>query len=554
MRSCFKKFAASIVAAAMITATFTACSHGEHQEETTSASSETTVTTEEEQVEELTLENLTDEQKTQVVRYLRGERDKAGSPIFVDNLMTGFFTPVSPDEYKVAFQAFEQPLFRKSSCESSRNRNYPNELYDTMYELNQQGTSVITTLAEGRDISDFETILKLSLDENLVPTIEDITTSYTVNNLTVNAFVRKNEDGYEAVIDPADMENIPVPTTILGIGCDINGIDVLFDSILFTADEVQGADIGEGYSYVNITLDTLTVSADIDNIGTSVSEEIKGNNLSHTTKITVNEVLCGDASKMLDETPLIEKFSNADNGSAMVYNALAGNADMFMEDDVVGVTLLDFDFNGTPELCVAHWFVDYGMDTIYGSDVDIYTISESGLNYVDTLHTYHQGDCSVKLKYNDNMEKEWFFHSRYCTDCGEEHKWCSENPSYQITFDGEGFDYEEIFSWVITEYKEGSDGATDYDFFFKGEKINIQENDGVCSWNGLTYTADKLYTGWKFGLIDVIYDWYLQDVTDTHSFYSDWLADRNSYEVTKLPVQESFLPYYLAQTVDEYYR
>ncbi len=542
-----------ILAVVLAAVTLSACSHDELPDETTTSAAVTTAETES-PPEEISLEVLTDEQKTQVVRYLRGERDKAGNPIFVDNLMTGFFTAVSPDEYKVAFQAFEQPLFRKSSCESTRNRNYPNEIYDIMYELNHQGTSTVTTLAEGRDISDYETIMKLSLDENLIPTIIDITTSYTINNLTVNAYIRKTDDGYEAVIDPADMENIPVPTTILGIGCDINGIDVLLDSILFTADEVQGAEIGEGYSYVNITLDKLTVSADMDNVGTSVSEEIKGNNLSHTSKITVNEVICEDAADMFGEALLVEKFEQADNGSAMVYNVIAANSDMFTEDDIVGVTLLDFDFNGTPELCVAHWFVDYGMDTIYGSDVDIYTISESGLTYVDTLYTYHQGDCSVSLKCNDNMEKEWFFHSRCCTDCGEEHEWCSENPSYQITFDGEKFNYKEIFSWVITEYKEGSDGATDYDFFFKGEKIDILEKDGTYIWRGITYTpGDKSGIGSKFGFIDVIYDWYLQDVTDTHSFYSVWLADRNSYEVTKIPVREVLLPYYLAQTVDEYY-
>lgn len=83
------------------------------------------------------------------------------------------------------------------------------------------------------------------------------------------------------------------------------------------------------------------------------------------------------------------------------------NTDIILADGVDGITLIDMDFDGTPELLVSKYWFDCGIDWYDFDDVDIYGIDiENGcLNYIGTVYT-NKRENVLGLKYTDTLEKK----------------------------------------------------------------------------------------------------------------------------------------------------
>ncbi|NYB75123.1 hypothetical protein HZF24_13320 [Sedimentibacter hydroxybenzoicus DSM 7310] len=90
---------------------------------------------------------------------------------------------------------------------------------------------------------------------------------------------------------------------------------------------------------------------------------------------------------------MFDNRENKDTEMAQIYDTLMSNMNIINTDSTLGITLLDLDFDETPELLVTRYSTDVGVN--FGNvdnevaDVDIYRIEDNKLIYIDTLYNYH---------------------------------------------------------------------------------------------------------------------------------------------------------------------
>ena len=555
-----------ITALALIAVLLTGCTdkNEETSEETTTAATsaittvpsittaevieETETETSVSEKEPFSLESCSMDEKREIVKKLIEMKDGGGRYIFNQNSSAANFTVVSPDEFSVN-AVFEYPLYREPTTLMYSDGND----YDSFH-------SAVDAAERGRyakSFCNYETlkegnvIVKIEVDENLNPEIVSITQNYTIENLSLNGFVCFNKDNTVSVIvDPAYMYGIPVPTYLKSYGHNINGIDTLMDSISFSGSKIKyyTAEKYPDYVYASMTVDSLTVSYDS-----------LGNNYSTATGIEMFDVLYSNGAEAISSSELLRKFTVKNDGSAAVYNTLADNLDIFMDEDVVGINLIDLDFDGTPEVLVTKTVqdeVDEGIDEC--ADVDIYTIDGDKLNYVDTLYNHkrlvYQNGNVIGIKTTDKLEKKWYTMSRKNIEMG-----ITDDVDYLFTLENGKLNYTEVFRSEITGYKPESDVVEDWNYYFYGEKLEINSYEGphpyegdepwiYCEWNGIeaTFGKDEL---WGFIRAE-----YCEDIEPSFNLYSDWLVEYDEYETCeKIILNERTMEYKLAYLVDAFY-
>ncbi len=505
--------------------------------------------------EPFSLESCTIEEKRQIVSKLVEMKDGGGRYIFNPNSSAANFTVVSPDEFSVN-AAFEYQLYREPTTLLHSDGND----YDSFY-------SAVDSSERGRYAKSFcnydnlkedNVIVKIEVDENLNPEIINITQSYTIEDLTLNCFVYSTKDNTPIItIDPAYMYGIPVPVYLTSYGHNINGIDTLMDSVSFLGSKIKyyTAENYPDYVYASMTIDSLTVSYDS-----------LGNNYSTATGIEMLDVLYENGAEAISSAELLKKFDEKNDGSAAVYNTLTDNLDIFMGEDVVGVNLIDLDFDGTPEVLVSRKIIeshyrDYGMGDGQTEeelvDVDIYTVADGKMTYIDTLYNHkinvYQNGNVIGIKTTDKLEKKWFTMSRKNIETGE-----IQDVDYLFTLENGKLDYTEVFrkdeNGTTDEY-----GETNYDYYFYGEKLKINSYEGphlyegdepwiYHEWNGIE-AAFGTWELWGF-----IRQNYCEDIETTFDLYSDWLISGEMYtESIKVSINERTMEYKLAYLVDAFY-
>ena len=551
-----------ITAIALIGALLTGCAEKNEStaEETTAAAAAITTVpsvttaeviedpeTETEAAEEepFSLENCSMDEKQQIVKKLIQMKDGGGRNIFNPNASAVNFTVVSPDEFSVN-AVFEYQLYREPTTLLHSDGND----YDSFYSAvdSAERSRYAKSFCNYETLQEGNVIVKIKVDENLNPEIVSITQEYTIENLTFNGFVRFNKDDTTTVIvDPAYMYGIPMPTYLKAYGHNINGIDTLMDSISFSSGSINHHNYPD-YVYASMTVDSLTVSYD------SI-----GNNYSSAPEITSFEVLYENGAEAISSAELLKKFDEKNDGSAAVYNTLTDNLDIFMGEDVVGVNLIDLDFDGTPEVLVTKTVqdeVDEGIDEC--ADVDIYTIADGKMNYVDTLYNHkrlvYQSGNVIGIKTTDKLEKKWYTMSRKNIEIG-----ITDDVDYLFTLENGKLNYTEVFRSEITGYKPESDAADAWDYYFYGEKLEINSYEGphlyegdepwiYCEWNGIE-AAFGTWELWGFIRAE-----YCKDIDIAFNLYSDWLVKYNEYEACeKIILNERTMEYKLAYLVDAFY-
>lgn len=409
------------------------------------------------------------------------------------------------------------------------------------------------------NISDTDVVVKLKINGTLPPEIVSVTQSYSMTDLTLTGFVCRNKDNtFDVIVDPAYMYNIPVPVSC-NTKYSLGSAEVLMDSISFTAQKGEPSDVTKeisgDYVYARMKVGRLTVSYDSE-----------GNNYSQATSISDLDIIADNVDETLGYSLGAAAFENKDNSAAaQTYLTLLDNADMFMGEDVVGVNLIDLDFDGTPELLVSKQILsekaaaeDRGTEQC---NVEIYSIKDGKPAYIDTLYNskanvYYNGNV-IGLKKTEKMEKKWFYMSRKDLSSGK----FSENSDYNYLFSLKNgkLDYTEVFSERPT-VTDPETGVTDYDYYFYGEKIvpEVTVGEGPYestedweyhSWNGITATFGM----WE--LYGFIRAEYCSDITQVFDLYSGWLYNTGSYNSIgkKLTVGERTMKYKLAYLVDAFY-
>ena len=414
------------------------------------------------------------------------------------------------------------------------------------------------------NITEMDVTVKLKINGTLPPEIVSVTQRYSMTDLTLTGFVCRNKDNtFDVIIDPAYMYNIPVP-----ISCNtkysLGSTEVLMDSISFTAHKGEPSEVIENisgdYVYARMKVGSLSVSYDSE-----------GNNYSYATSISDLDIIADNVDDALGYSLGAAAFENkGDSAAAKTYLTLLDNVDMFMGEDVVGINLIDLDFDGTPELLVSKQILSENAEsTDRGTEqcnVEVYSIKDGKPAYIDTLYNskanvYYNGNV-IGLKTTEKLEKKWFCMSRRDLGSGK----FSESSDYNYLFSLKNgkLDYTEVFSERPT-VTDPETGVTDYDYYFYGEKIVPEVTEGKDPYEG---TEDWEYHSWNginatFGMWELygfIRAEYCSDITQVFDLYSDWLyntGSESSYNYNnigkKLTVGERTMKYKLAYLVDAFY-
>lgn len=391
---------------------------------------------------------------------------------------------------------------------------------------------------------------------------------YTINGVTANAFVYfRSEEDIRVLIDPAYMYNIPLPdleaVPAESYVFNINGTDIICDSLFVSAKSAiqcdEAAEISEYYTddycYAAITMD-VSVTASSEGIAAAGKLKSMDKLTDAETALEVN--LLGSGA-----------FDKKSDAAAQTYNALLSAKEQLLADDIMGVNLIDLDFDGKPEVLVSR---SANEDKEYGwceyTDADIYSVESGGLVYIDTLYNNDSGLLSehgnvIGLKTLENGEKAWFTMSRFKRDDKT-----SKPADYLFTLKDGKLEFTEVFSCSDAGAVnfEGDIEGTHY--YMNGEELQFgvyydyepyytpgdpEWEDAKPDWSYYTYGD---YTA-PFGKWE-IYGWlrrdFCKDIEQTFLLYSDeFSANKGNSTYEKLPVTERMIDYKLANLTDAYY-
>lgn len=522
---------------------------------------------EQKQPEPKGLKANTAEQNRELEEKLANLKDENGNYIFDKSVSEPRIRRiVSEDEISVSdFYAAE--LYRSSANLVCTDLDDEDNIEDFETAAKSTDKSRWARDLSDSNISETDVTLKLKINGTLPPEIASVTQSYSMTDLTLTGFVCRNKDNtFDVIVDPAYMYNIPMPLSC-NTEYSLNGMTALMDSISFTAQKGVHAnvteDISGDYVYARMNIKKLTVSYDSN-----------GNNYSNADVISELEIISEDIPYTLRTSFGAAKFEDkSDSGAskaAATYRILLDNIDMFMAEDVVGVNLIDLDFDGTPELLVSKQVLPENVENdsynIEQCDVAVYSIKDGKPVYIDTLYNskanvYYNGNV-IGLKTTEKLEKKWFYMSRRNLGTGEFS--ADSNYNYLVTLENGKLNYTEVFS-ERPSVTNPETGETSIDYYFYGEKIvpEVTVGEGPYegddeweyhSWNGINATFGM----WE--LYGFIRAEYCSDITQVYDLYSDWLYNacpENSYNYNnigkKLTIGERTMKYKLAYLTDAFY-
>ena len=378
--------------------------------------------------------------------------------------------------------------------------------------------------------------------------VADIVYGYTAEDITLNCFVgRVSTSIFDVIVDPAYMYGMPVYHSGLSSGeYTVNGIKIKADTLNFTVSisnvpEISRdafSNLGSDYVYAQITFDNIDCIYGITSGYTS------------TASIKSYKLLTEDTERVLTRAFLFDNTKDKDPEMVQVYNALMSNMDIINNDSTLGITLLDLDFDETPEVLVTRYSTDEGVD--FGNvdnevaDVDIYRIENENLVYIDTLYNYHtivyELGNFIGLKTLEDGSKAWFSMSYKNRDTG-----MTSDTDYLFTLDGNKLKFQEVF---------GTDGDGNYRYFgepmvFTSETIVRGElgEETVYSW------GDYKQRFGPWAIVGIAKQDYCEDMRETSfNLYSDWLSHTEAYTKSyKLSLTDRMMSYNIAYLVDSFY-
>lgn len=378
--------------------------------------------------------------------------------------------------------------------------------------------------------------------------VKDIIYGYSVDNITLNCFIRRNEyDTFDVIIDPAYMHGLPVYHTD-SYFCDytINGLNIKADTLNLNVANFDGVlkdtlmRLSSSYVYAQLTFDKIDCIYGIKS------------GYHSTASIDDYKLITTDTEKVLTRSFMFESKKEKNPEMLRVYNALMSNMDKLNTELTLGIILLDLDSDNTPEVLVTRYsnISELKFDeTSDGevADVDIYRIENENLKYLGTLYNYHTiiyelGNV-LGLKTLEDGSKAWFNMSYKNRNTGE-----VSDSDYLFTLEGNELKFQEVFS---------KDNEGNYYYFGKAmvfdESPYIDELDGeertMYSWGDYK----SRFGTWE--LIGKIKQSYCEDMKNTSfDLYSDWLShtDPNNKSY-KLQLTERMLSFNIAYLVDSFY-
>lgn len=378
--------------------------------------------------------------------------------------------------------------------------------------------------------------------------------SYNIyDSFSLNAFIKKTDEGYHVIIDPAYMYGLPVFSNLTErMTYNINGNVIYADTMDFIyqptrQDAWLQDEIGEdGYVYARIDIGGISVVYD-----TAEGYLSSGD-------IDSAEILSTDTGTVIGGTYLFEG-EGKDPEMTEVYNAIISGLDGSYTEDTVGISLLDLDFDGTPELLVStpEDIPDdnnYWLDR-YGCEVDIYRIEDSKLKFIDTINTVQtfgggNSGHNLGIKTLEDGSKAWFGISSI--DRSTEKRFTT---AYLYTLKGDTLKSTEVFS-------HRDDG-----YYYMGEKMvfseikneNFDPEADYYDSEYLTVWGDYSSTLGGMHIYDSVRSDFCYDIEQIYTLYTDWLstAAKNQYNSPatweQYDLTDRELSYNIAYLVDSFY-
>lgn len=388
--------------------------------------------------------------------------------------------------------------------------------------------------------------------------ISNIKCGYHLSDtITLNAFVSQNKDGVISFIpDPEYMHGIPViANNPEYMTFDINGNEIMLDSFNITCSDSAAKDFpkvfeerGTDFFYAKISFDGFDLYYDFD-------EGYKCSTC-HVNQITP---VTDDIDTMLNKTFAMDDF-NKDPEMSETYNVIMDNIDTIYDDYTHGLTLLDMDFDGKPELLVSDVFQrEEDINNPVGVNVSVYRIEKEGLKYISTFPSSHRVVYSVYnslgLKTLSDGTRGWFSTS-----------YNDEDFIYQLK--GDQLTATQIFCKEKNDEYVDENGytITEYDYYFMEELIvpNVIHEDitgieGPASDTHYEWNEYYSYWGNMWELVGKIREGYCSDITETYCLYNDWLSpytnnNASIYTFSKhYALSEREISFNIAYMVDSFY-
>ena len=366
---------------------------------------------------------------------------------------------------------------------------------------------------------------------------------FTEKEITVNCFIRKNGDKAELIVDPmysyylpcdfdGDRDNLYYYT--------INGVEAVTNTPPVAADTEKAilSALTEEYMYCSAVLDNYTMDVFLSKPA------------EHSCTLKSFEIIEQNGADALAKTYLNFNSEEKPDKMSEMYNALMEMKGNWYNENCIGVTLLDLDFDEVPELLLTS-ICDYDNDGKIDRRTAIYRLINGTLQYVDSFIpalSFERGDGYLTSYTDENGNKKWYV-GMCTTDEKEIDGYRRPVDSYVrgfMTLGETSIEFEEIFSeWEDTSIKR-ENGSFPHVLFYMGEPFS--ENADIYE-AAVAHHAEQ-YSDYKL-------EWSAQYVfserLNKEAYYfasNDFIYDAYIYSAL-IPQTKRMLAYNLAKVVDD---
>ena len=365
----------------------------------------------------------------------------------------------------------------------------------------------------------------------------------TEKEISVNCFIRKNGDKAELIVDPmysfylpcdfnADRETIYYYT--------INGVETVMNTppVAADTDETTFSALTEEYMYCSAVLDNYTMAVFLS----------KPAEYSCTLKSL--EIIEQNGADALTKTYLNFDSEEKPDKMSEMYNALLDIKDKWYNENCIGMTLLDLDFDEVPELLLTS--INEDDEGIYFNRcTSIYRLVNGKLEYVDYFIPavgLDGGDRYLTSYTDENGNKKWYV-GMHTTKERKTDGYYQPVDSYIrgfMTLGETAIEFEEIFSYWKEDIEVPEDTYVPSVLFYMGEPFSEKAD---------IYEAAVAHQSGKYDWYEI--DWSAQYVfskrLNKEAYYfisNDFMYDAYIYTAL-IPQTDRMLAYNLAKFVDD---
>lgn len=362
---------------------------------------------------------------------------------------------------------------------------------------------------------------------------------YSEKEITVNCFIRKNGDKAEVMVDP--MYSFYLPSELGKVyNYTINGVEAVTNTppVTAEADEAVLSVLTDEYIYCTAVLDDYTMDVFL----TKDAE--------YSCTLKSFEIIEQNGADALTKTYLDFDSEEKPDKMSEMYEALMDIKGNWYNENCIGMTLLDLDFDEVPELLLTT-ALDNDEDIYIDHRTAIYRLVNGTLQYVDSFVPaigFERGDGYLTRYTDENGNKKWYVGMSAFKE-EEIDGYRQPADSYIrgfMTLGEHSIKFEEIFSYWEDTTNIWENVNFPQVLFYMGEPFS--ENSDIYE-AAVAHQAEQ-YEGYQL-------EWSAQYVfserLDEEAYYfvsNDFIYDAYIYSALA-PMTDRMIAYNLAKFVDD---